>query len=80
MKYRIVDFLEWLDGLLDKLPVYYEKKWHRNGDWGCRTVGRLWIRLYKRWDLAPEQVFVSRFWTEDWNSPEDTLYNDYEEI
>jgi hypothetical protein len=51
MKYRIVGFLEWLDGLLDKLPVYYEKKWHRNGDWGCRTAGRLWIRLYKRWDL-----------------------------
>jgi len=40
---RLYEAVEYLDGLLDKIPSYEDGQWYRNGQWGCR------IGLYKIW-------------------------------
>jgi hypothetical protein len=35
--------IEWIDGVLDRIPSYEGGRWYRNGGWGCRwRLSRLW--------------------------------------
>lgn len=41
------------DNLVIRIPSGQAPKhrWYRYGDWGCLTVGRLWVRLVNKWEM-----------------------------
>jgi hypothetical protein len=41
------------DNLLIHVPSHTapKRRWYRYGDWGCVTVGRIWVRLSMKWEV-----------------------------
>lgn len=40
--------IEWVDGVLDRIPSYEDGRWYRGGCWGCR------MQMWRLWDHEEE--------------------------